>query len=280
MTTHVTLGANSIRDYEFLAPLSALIWRDRIGFHPIVLKTYVPGEAAQKRSVIAHEALLHHKLDFVMVPAVEGGPLWETGRTAQQSRELVGCLDLPDTDWAMPSDADLWPIKSSYYQQHYGYPGRVVSYYSNGDHYQTLPTCHVTMQLSKWRELYGVKAGDNMTAAIKRNCDAWMPVRRWKIWEDNFAMWMADQAIVSEKVEALPEKYVRIERRGHPPVDRIDRGNWQPLTEAIIDAHLLRPADQDSHWTKIRSLIGQIIPQHSAWADSYREAYIQGYCNA
>lgn len=276
MTTHVAIGANEIRDYEFLAPLSALIWRDRIGFVPIVM--LVPSkDRLQRRTLICIDALRELEIATKVVQPVTA---WETGRTAQQCRELVGCLDLPDDDWAMPTDADLWPIKFEYYQKHYAHPGQVVSYYSNGDHYQTLPTCHVTMQLKKWRQLYGVKVGDDITAAVERNCNEWLPTRRWQIWDVGFAMWMADQAIVSEKVEALPEKYVRIERHGHPPVDRIDRGNWQPLTDSIVDAHLLRPSDQEPHWPKIRELFGKLVPQHLSWADNYRAAYIQGYCNA
>lgn len=277
MTTHVTIGANEIRDYEFLAPLSALIWRDRIGFHPIVLLIPSSTGPLQRRTLTAIDALREHDISSKVVqPVIE----WETGRTAQQCRELVGCLDLPDNDWAMPADADLWPIKKEFYQQHQIHDGRVVSYYSNGDHYQTLPTCHVTMQLHKWRQLYGVQAGDDITAAVKRNCDAWLPTRRWQIWNHGMAMWMADQAIVSEKVEALPEKYIRIERPGHPPVDRIDRGNWQPLTDLIVDAHLLRPSDQEPHWSKVRELFSKLVPQYLSWADDYRARYIEGYCNA
>lgn len=284
MTTHVLVGADSCRDYEFLAPLSALLWRDRIGFHPIVLKVFKADEVVQERSMVAHDFLKMMGLDFYMVPAVEG---WETGRTAQQCRELAGCLPLQDNDWAMPSDADLWPIKKEFYYQHYKHPtptsaAEVVSYYANGDHFQTLPTCHVAMRVKKWRELYGVQAGDSTTAAVKRHCDEWLPKSRvrWPTWGDGFAMWMMDQFIVSEKVMALPEGYVKIERRGHPPVDRIDRGNWQPLTEAIVDAHLLRPADQDEHWPRVRALFAKLLPQHVAVVDEYRDLYVKGYHNA
>jgi hypothetical protein len=275
MTTHVLIGADSCRDYQFLAPLSALVWRDVIGFHPVVMK--VGDWAEKKRGIVALEAMQRHGIDYVHV---EPMAKYEPGRTAQQCRELAGCLPIPDEEWAMPTDADLWPIRKEFYQQHYARPGRITAYYSNGDHGSTLPTCHVTMQLRKWRQLYGVKPGDDVTAACLRNFEEWLPKRRfWK--EDlNFALWMADQAIVTDKVFADPDGYIGIERRGHPPVDRLDRGAW-PTGDydlaAYVDSHLLRPADQPEYWPRIRVLIEKLIPQHLDWACRYREEYILGY---
>lgn len=278
--TWVTIGANEIPDYQFLAPLTAAIWRDRIGFHPIVLVVgnwLAPhlGNISTRKGAATLRALNELNLDWRQVTPMEG---LETGRTAQQCREFVGCLDLPADDWAMPADADLWPIRKEFYYQHQAKPGRVTSYYSNGDHYQTLPTCHVTMQLVKWRELYGVKAGDDITAACKRTFEAWLPVRKWQIWDVNFAKWMADQAIVAEKVFALPEGFEKIERYGHPPLDRIDRNNPPPPDYDIanyVDAHMVRRPDEPDRWPFVRDLFVRLLPQHAAWADQYHKEYTE-----
>lgn len=278
MKTVVTIGANEIPDYQFLAPLTALLWKERIGFAPIIFKVgdwLAPslGNIATRKGRVAIEAMEHHKIPYMHVEPMEG---LETGRTAQQCRELVGCLGLDPERWAMPADADLWPIRQQFYQQHQDKPGKIVSYYANGDHFQTLPTCHVTMQIYRWRELYGVKGGDDITAACKRNFDEWLPKRRWQIWDVNFAKWMADQAIVSEKVMAQPDGYVKIERYGHPPVDRIDRNIWPAGYDIApyVDAHMPRKPDEDN-WPKVIELFSKLLPEHADWANQYRKDYVE-----
>lgn len=276
MNTYAVLAACTRRDYQFLAPLTALLWRDRIQATPIVMVVGNWAETVRGRVALEALRLLGIRTEFI-TPVAE----YEEGRTAQQCREMIGCLDLAAEDFAWPTDADLWPVLKSYYHDHLEV-GKVTSLYSNGDHYQTLPTCSVQAQVKKWRQMYDVKAGDDITAAVQRHCDEWLPKSRvrWPTWGDGFALWMMDQFVISEKVFALPEGYIKVERRGHPPVDRIDRGNWQPLTDSIVDAHLLRPADQPEHWPRVRELFGKLVPQHLSWADEYQAAYVKGYCNA
>jgi len=280
LNTYVTIGVNENPDYAFLTPFTALLWRERIGFEPIVLAVgdwSLPkfGNIINRKGAVTMRALLRHGITTMPVAPMEG---LETGRTAQQCRELVGCIDaLQDEAWAMPADADLWPIRRAFYQQHQDKPGRVTSYYANGDHYQTLPTCHVTMQLSKWRALYGVKPGDDITAACRRNLEEWLPVRKY--WHNDmpFTMWMADQGIVAHKVLNLPEGFEKIERHGHPPVDRLDRNGWPPSYdhETYVDAHMPRRPDEPDVWPRVLELFSKLLPQYTEWAKEYRQEYFE-----
>lgn len=61
MTTHVTIGSDSARDYQFYAPLTCLIWRERIGFHPILMKVGAWDE--NERGRVAFRALCELKID-------------------------------------------------------------------------------------------------------------------------------------------------------------------------------------------------------------------------
>lgn len=275
--THVTIGANEISDYQFLAPLTAMIWREVIGFNPIVMVVgnwLDPklGNISVNRGKAALKALKDHAINIQYVMPM---PDLETGRTAQQCRELVGCLHLPEQDWAMPADADLWPIRKEFYQQHQSKPGRVTSYYSNGDHYQTLPTCHVTMELYNWRRLYNVNSGDDITAACYRNLHEWLPIRKYWHQDMPFTLWMADQGIVAHKVLNLPEGFEKVERRGHPPVDRIDRNGWptEPYSlDQYVDAHMPRRPDE-MNWPKVLFLFEKLLPHHAQWVREYHAEY-------
>ncbi len=276
MTTRVAIGCSSWRDYQFLAPFSGLLWRERIGFDPIFLLT--GNWAGARRHDIAADALRKFGFKTVELPAMEG---YEEATLAQNARQHAAALQFIDgDDWVMPSDADLWPIKKDFYQAHLAAPpGTAVAYYANGDHYQTYPTCHMTMRARDWRRIYTLSEGAPISPQVKRSLDGWLPTyrQRWP-WNDrNFAVWMSDQAMMTDKVRDSKIPVQHVERRGHPPVERIDRGNWQPLTPAIVDSHLLRPADQPENWPRVRELFAQLLPEHVAWADEYREAYLKGY---
>jgi hypothetical protein len=275
VSTYVGIGCNSIRDYNFIAPMTALLWRERIGFNPIVLRC--DEWLASPRSAVAAKALEEHRIPQAILNPLEG---YESHTLAQNCREFAACLPLPPDAWLMPADADLWPIMKSFYQKHQDGQHKAVCYYGNGDHYQTLPTCHVTMQVATWRKLYGIKEGDLIHKAVQAALDAWTPTyrERWPWTERNFAVWMSDQAILTEKVRELPEAEVKmVERAGHPPADRIDRTHWRDVRPDDVDAHVLRAPDEPANWPRILELFKALLPEYGSWAENYREEYWRAY---
>ncbi len=277
MKTRVVIGSSSWRDYQFLTPFSALLWREVIGIEPMIFLTGDWGIFQPKRHGTALHAI--HSLGFNYKFLDMEKPPYEESTMAQNIRQMAaGWYEgFDDEDWIMPSDADLWPIKKDFYHQHGRFP--ITAYYANGDHYQTYPTCHVVMQKHTWRSMYQVDPKRLIGPQIVASLDDWKATyrQRWP-WDDkNFAIWMSDQAMMTDKIKASGLAVQHIERHGHPPVDRIDRGNWQALTPSIVDAHLLRPADQPENWPRVRELFSQLLPHRLAWADSYREEYIGGY---
>lgn len=281
MTTRVIIGASSIRDYQFLAPIAAILWRKLIGFEPFLLLTgdwHANGRGKAALKALKHQGIHHWGLT--------GAPEYGEGTMAQNCRQHAAALDIwgADDPWLMPSDADLWPISREFYQQHENSGAKAVCYYANGDHYQTIPTCHVAMRASMWREVYGLRTDVSIESQIVKSVTAWLPHRQFWQNDPNFALWMSDQAMMSDKLRAQPwfanpAESKMVERRGHPPADRIDRGAWPAEYDVTkyTDAHLLRPADQPENWPRVRDLLWRIAPDEVEWADRYQQEYVEGY---
>lgn len=279
MTTHVAIGVSSWRDYQFLAPMTGVLWRNRIGFDPIFLLS--GNWLDKKRGLVARTAL--HDLGFTCISMEDPEGILEAtqAQNARQHAALLPLFNGLEDTWLIPSDADLWPIRKSYFLHHEMPHDRpVVSYYSNGDHGSTFPTCHIAMRVKDWRTLYPMTT-PVWERQIEKSIQEWLPTR--KFWKDdtNFALWMSDQAMMTDKIRAKyrPEEIKCIERVGHPPKDRIDRGCWpaEYQVEDFVDAHLPRPADQPENWPRVLALFSQLLPEYTDWAVKYQEAYIQGY---
>lgn len=284
MTTRVIVGCSSIRDYQFLAPLTGLVWRHVVGFEPVFFLT--GSWHTEKRSQIARQALGDH--DFAVV-ATNPSKKYPEGTMAQNVRQHAPMMAMFDDDeWLMSSDVDLWPVTRYWYWQHQPVTPtpdtkRAYIYYSNGDHYQTYPTCHVAMKRIDWLRVYGLTEGIGLEAAIEASLDKWIPENRGR-WPDdpNFAVWMSDQAMMTDKLKVQdwhPDDCELIERKGHPPLDRIDRGAWPKdvRIQGKIDAHLLRPADRPDNWPRVRELFSLLVPSKTQWAEEYRTRYFGSY---
>jgi hypothetical protein len=276
MTTRVVIGCNAVRDYEFLAPMTGLMWR-YVGFEPLFL---LCGEwSERKRSQTARRALLDWDMKTVMLaPSSRISDI-----TMSQASRLVAAA-LPEigaAEWLMPGDADLWPLTKDWYYQHYN-GSDVTCYYANGDHYQTYPMCHVAMRKSNWLRALQLREGEPLESATEDRVVGWLARRVMLRDNPGLATWVADQGVLTEAVRYMAAegfKVCYIEREGHPPKDRIDRACW-PVELRLrdkVDAHVLRPADQPENWPRVRELFVARLPQYAGWVDKYREEYVNGY---
>lgn len=296
----VVIGACSTwRDYSFVSPLAALLWREVVGYEP---HWYLIGTEADwetpKRNITVRAAFGLWGLGYTRVDPIEG---YEVGTQAQNIRQHAAAeLRWNAEDWLMTTDADLFPMKRDFYHAHEGCSSRVVSYYSNGNNfiskdnvlaiaarqgeYQDLPTCHIAMRARTWRDLYG---NDGMAPrdSMKRVLDAWLKPRQEgkKPSDASWQAWMSDQRITTEKLcraDWFPQEALLIERKGQPPVDRLDRAHpsdWSLPMSQWQDCHTIRPADQDPHWAKVRPIFTHLVPSFMGRIDAYREAFIAGY---
>lgn len=302
MSVTRAVGASSTwRDYSFPSPIAALLWREIAGHEPFwFLIGTEPDWQTPKRNQAVIAAFDHWGLSYQRLDPIHG---YEVSTQAQNIRQIGMLWDRWGADdWLMPTDADLWPLKRDFYRQHEANGKRATCLYSNGDNfvskenvlnladqrkgYQTLPTCHVVMQAKTWREVYGYGPTSDLRGLLKTYLDAWLwPRQQGKTpSEASWEAWMSDQRIMTERLcrmDWFPQDVALVPRHGQPPSDRLDRGHpadWENVSVGKwTDSHIVRPADQEPHWPKIRELLKNAVPQHMDYIDGYRKAFVEGY---
>lgn len=307
MSTYVAIGSSNYPDYQYLLPLTCLVWKNVIGFSPVALLVGDKNEWYDfPRNRVALEALEQHNIRHVFTGRAVG---YGDATMAQNCRQHVTALaELHDDDTVLPADADLWPLNKDFYNHSFD-RYRATSFYSNGDHFlgktaflkavalvkrsQTIPTCHVAMRASEWRKIYNLTPGEDIATAVKRTLDDWFA----RFPKDDFNTWMSDQDIMTWKLclqEWFPEgtpphhdpgihasgDVLFVGRRGHPPVDRLCRSVpslWQmPFDpKAWVDAHMHKNPTALEPWAYALNIIEAMMPQHAEWAKNYHKAYVE-----
>jgi hypothetical protein len=303
--TLVAIGCTTDSDYSSLLPLTCLLWREVVGFQPLAL---LVGDAAKwqanSKAKVALDAL--DELNIARLFVTPQGDFTEV-TMSQCCRLRAAALDfIGDDDWIIPGDADLWPLRKEFYQRHEGTNYKLVSYYWNGDHFltkqvfrerieqkrraQTIPMCHAAMRAKTWREFFVPDVKD-VSLATHRSLTSWFASYP----RNDLNTWMADQDILTDGLcrqkwfpNGRPNEdggtyacgdVLFVGRKGHPPVDRLDRENFPkctlvvPVDSRLVDAHLPR-SPLSEHWPVISVLFGMFAPRHATWTSTYRERVV------
>ena len=280
MMDHVVIGCSTQHDYDFPLPLTALLWRDRIGHWPVLL---LARDQAHWRSIPRSSTVLdaikelgfeHHFIGII--------DEFSDGTCAQSARQHVAAIPTPDDQYILLSDADLWPIRREFYHQH-DRSKYVTFWYANAYGYENHCSCHMGARAVVWREVMELKADGNLTIQLRQTLERELRPRMegktpseagWEAW--NFDEWNTSRRF--REFPWYPDGCQMIERHGAPPVDRIDRSNWAGENiSGMVDCHMLRPAQQDGNWGRVLSLFRNLLPGRVAWAQAYRDRYMQEY---
>jgi hypothetical protein len=294
--TRVVIGCSTTPDYAFLLPITCLLWREVVGYKLLVLLA-----GSRSKWINGVGDFVTSEMPFgTEVQWIGGAGDYSEATIAQNSRQHASVLSfIEDDEWLMPADADLWPLKRDFYHQHEGTVYKAVCYYSNGDHFsskqdvleradrglgsQTIPTCHVAMRARDWRAIYGLTSGESVAVAAKRTLDAWLPGRVEVPGRDmGMHVWMSDQQIMTEALCQqfwFPDKALMVERRGHPPLDRLDRSHrndWNTFDASRwTDAHVHRTPWGDWEWSTLLPIVDALLPDHSKWVREYRAKFVE-----
>lgn len=306
--TVVAVSSSTDAEYNFLAVLTCIFWRDVVGHDPLALLVGSEAEwCATPRLKVALDALNEHEIPRAWLGHLNG---YKDAQLAQNARQHAAVTLASDDTWLFPADADLWPLREEPYQHHVGSNHRVAIFpYWNGDHFvgktaflkavalgkrsQTIPTCHVAMRAKDWRKIYNLIPGQDIGAAVKRTLDNWFA----RFPKDDFNVWMSDQDILTWKLclqEWFPDgtpphhdpgihasgDVLFVGRRGHPPVDRLCRSVpslWQlPFDPNMwVDAHLPKNPTTPEHWAQLLPIIEAMLPQHADFARKYHKTYTE-----
>ena len=277
---YVAMGCSTVHDYSFLLPISCLAWRERIGFEPVVFLVGDEDEWSQddRGKMPCLIALLGHPFRVEFVPHMEGV---EDATISQSVRLHAAALrDLEPDALLTPCDADLIPLRRSFYMDNFREP--ITSLYANGypgEDATHLPTCHIQARVKTWRAFMGLN-GQGIPAALKASFEAAglaakMEQRKADPKKNWGWVWFLDEHHLSNRILSSGLAVHRVNREGHPPVDRLDRSCWPETYDPsqYTDGHSIRPGWTPANWPRLRPLLAWALPHHLPWLDAYQKEF-------
>jgi len=282
MNTYAVIASNHSHSYQPFAPITALFWREVVGFKTICFLTGTkeewdePAASLVRRKLDEAGALIHH------IGKLEG---YQDAQAAQSSRQHAAALDLPLDDVLLTGDIDMWSLDRDWFRQHDPAKWDFTSWYANA--YGPLaptppfhPTPYIAATVAKWREVMQLECRGEILTQMQANFDRTLTPHA-----STWTSWWHDELYFNSKLKAwsgYPHRVQMISREGQPPHDRIDRCAWPAWrgheyafdwTKKYVDTHLIRPGVTTENWPRIRPLVERYIPKHLAWVDEYVKLY-------
>ena len=272
----VVLAASSSKPrYSFYLPLTALVWRWRLGMTPLVLLVGQWHNQPRGTDWAVRECLeqlqLAGLLRLLLVPCAEA----EAGAVSQSIRLSFAALpQLHPESWAVVNDADLWPVDRDMYRLGSGDKGTVTSHNAGccgsfdfrGTRLTELPMGSVGARVREWRELFQLPpiADPELLARFSLQTAAAVKGSARRGWGDDQLVLSVVLQCAAAAAEGRVRFFVRETRE-----DRIDRSRWpaaagcfSSLLPRVFDAHL--PKDGAAAWhPSLRPLFQLLIPNRS-----------------
>ena len=277
MRRFVAVPSSDVHDYCGFLIYVAILWRERIGYEPIIflVGSYESWKAGRHGTLVP-DILKQNGFRIEWVAPVEGVG---DGTVAQSIRLHAAVLpDLNPDDLIIPSDADLLPLKRPLYYAHDLNKWPLGSIYSNGygneNEGKHFPCCHLSATVACWSELMDLE-GTDPRECLLRSFDKGDVAST-----EDMGRWFFDEHYLSKRILASsfwPDGVQMIRRQGQPPKDRLDRGCWpatyNPL--AYTDCHSIRPFWSDKNYERLLPLFKATI-DWGRWGNvltSFREEF-------
>lgn len=253
MSYRVVLAADKHPDYQFLLPLTAILWHERTAYRPYVL---TPSERPLPQEVASF-------CDVEFFLPCNNRLYTKLMRWYAPVKPKTFHVD----DQVMLQDVDIWPIDPRFWVREDQKP--LTCFY--GDAFQG--NRHCTSGFMATPDIYRQILGTKATAHDRlRELQAME-------WEMGSERLHSDDAAQSDLtvpwIKGNPQHVDLVQRGPSPPANRIDRSNWPEKfdLEGKVDAHLPRDASDRRVWLQIRPLFRMLAPGWADWADAYRDAW-------
>lgn len=246
MTNYVVLAADSHPDYDFLIPLTSILWKERTMYKPLWIRHKGAGFAPSTFGDVRD-----HFGDF------------ENDRLSVKLRRWHSWKFVNRDDTLLLQDVDIWPISSDFWNR--PIEKSVTCFY--GDAFQGKRHCTSGFRAS------AVALAQIASGTAKERMEE---LRRLP--EDHEYRHSDDAAqspLVLKWMESHPGDYELINRGPSPPRDRIDRSAWPETFDLTgkVDAHLPRDASDKRVWNQILPLFDLLAPGWSGWVRAFRAAW-------
>lgn len=247
---YVVLAADNHPDFQFILPITAVLWAERTIYKPLVLSTYTGGElkSLAKQGIISLKTI---------------------GTEITANRLSIKLVRWYSWQWANPDDelflmdADLWPIDGEFHNPKTDKD--VVLFYADAYKGRMYSTAAVRARATALKE---ITKGESVTSRMREIAE--YPEQ----WEGHHS----DDCSQSElllKWPGYPSHCHMINRGPSPPKTRIDRADWPTKfkLDGMIDAHLPRDIADVRVWKLIEPLFNLLAPYRIEWVKKYTREF-------
>lgn len=273
MKKWVVLSCTPNSQYDFFLPIATRLWRDRIGYEPVVVLVGSEKDWSSGHAKVAYDEIRGAaRIEFF--PVVEG---ITDAATSQVLRQHVSALEFDPDDVILIGDVDLFPVHREFYHQYDPSKNPIGVYYADTYQDEYFPAYGVSMPVKNWREVMGVTVGD-LLGSVKRaltneNVKALGMAEEIGVWDARF--WTFDERFASFKIRNSRfskdvAKFPRLFGLRYPHRVKLPPG---PYASDYVDFHCSRPGWTEENWPDIRHMLTQIMPDELRWLDSYVEDY-------
>lgn len=279
----VVLTSTKSHIYDFFLPISATLWRDLIGYQPVIILIGREEEWSVGHHKVALEELRNKNFDVHWIDHI---PNVSDASVSMSVRQHASALELPLDDLMIIGDVDLIPLRPSFYHQHDHWKNTLGIYHADtygdvsyGDRRMAnyWPAYGPSMSVKIWRDLMGVIPGNLLGSLEKtfREEDIYTVIAANKTDWKNSKWWTFDEERTSKKIRE--SKYLKDAVYFNcPRQERLSRGStWpeHPYVANYVDAHFERPGYVGKAWQQIRGVLSQVVPHELRWLDKYVSAY-------
>ena len=276
MTSRAVIATNQSHSYDVFAPITALFWKEVVGFETLCLLTGTPEDWVGSKGTgkLIFEALDKVGAQVHVIGKLEG---YQDAQAAQSSRQHAAALDFAEDDVLITGDIDMWSLDREWFRRHDPIKWDFTSWYANAYGWPKPPfhpTPYIAATVKKWREVMKLEVRGEILTQMQANFDRTL-TRDASTWTS----WWHDELYFNSRLmasECYPKRVQMITREGQPPHDRIDRCQW-PATfdwsKKWVDTHLIRPAATRENWPRVRPLVEHYLPKHVEWIEKYISKY-------
>lgn len=269
----VVLSCTPSSTYDFFLPISVELWRNRIGYEPVVLLVGTKAQWSVGHCGAVLDEILDSGCKIEWVDHVPGVSDANVSMAARQHAPALSWLD--PTDVVLIGDIDLFPIRKDYYHQHDPMEAPITIYHADmyNDYW---PAYGPSMSVEVWRNVMGLIVGDLMGSLLKTFREGKIKdlIAANKADHRDSRLWIFDEQYTSTRIKGSEFFNSVLWITGHTN-DRICRNKWPAdlNVQKYIDCHCPRPGWTDENFKKIRAVIAQVLPEELPWLDQYVAIY-------
>ena len=272
MHKYAILSSNSNPTYSLFAPITALLWKNYIGYEPVLIYCQTADNQVSK---LAYSAAKEVGCQIIDLPMFKD-PSIASAHLVQIARVFISPF-FNDDDYLLTGDIDMWPLSKEWFNKQD--PTQAIHlFFSNAYNHEKYPICYIgtvakiwqdIMQLDKSKTYTPVELVDTIETLIKA-CLGENP--------NGNDLWNFDEYIFGTRLKhysgypGVCQMFPRLGSRHGFVSGRVDRGRWifSGPEEGLIDAHCLRPLWTDENWARLRPLLEMVMTNEDlSYVDNY-----------